>query len=244
MVLEDVTKGADLLVECAAVADPELLRHRDLHALHVLCVPDRLQKSVGKSEIQDVLHRLLAKEMIDAKKSRIGKRFVEHCIESPGRSEVTTEWLFHDHTAVRGAPCTRQTGRDRSKQLRWDREIEQRPLGGPERLHQTLERSQLTVVDCHVHEPCGQLAKGLLVHASMGADALSGPSPKLLGRPVRLGNAHDWYIQAAVKGHCLQSRKYLLVREITGRAEQHQGIRVRFRHDHSRAYSHRGMRWR
>src|SRR5579859_3006868 len=244
MVLEDITKGADLLVERAAVADSELLRHRDLHALHVLCVPDRLQKRVGESEIQDVLHGLLAEEMVDAKDSRIGKRLVEYRIESSGGSEVTTERLFHDHAAMRGASGAGQAGRDRAKQLRWDREIEQRPLGRPQRPYQTIEGCRLTVVARHVREPCDQLSKCLFVHAAMRGDALSRPSPKLFGRPVGHGDAHDGDIQAAMTHHCLQSGKDLLVREITGRPEQHQGIRVRFRHDRSKAYRGQGLPWR
>ena len=46
MILDHVADGAGLLVESAAALHAEALRHRDLHALDVLAVPDRLQERV------------------------------------------------------------------------------------------------------------------------------------------------------------------------------------------------------
>src|SRR5579864_8449019 len=98
MILEDVSNGADALVETAAAAHAECFRHGDLRALDVLGIPDGLQKRVGEPEIQEVLDRLFAEEMIDAVDGRLGKGLVEGRVESLGRRQVTTEWFFHNDT--------------------------------------------------------------------------------------------------------------------------------------------------
>ena len=120
MILEDIPNGTNFLVEAAAAAHAELFRHRDLHALDVLRVPDRFQKRVGEPEVEDVLHRLLAQEMIDAVDRRLGKRFVEHRVQRFRRGEVSTERLFHDHAALRGDAGLSKTRRDGAKQARWE----------------------------------------------------------------------------------------------------------------------------
>jgi hypothetical protein len=101
MILEDVPNGADFLVEAAASAYAERFGHRDLHAVDVLCVPDRLPKRIGEREVQEILYRLLAEEMIDAVDGRLGKRFVEGCVEGLRGREVRPEWFFHDHASLR-----------------------------------------------------------------------------------------------------------------------------------------------
>jgi hypothetical protein len=58
VVLDHVTDRACLLVEAAAPLDAEALRHRDLHALDVVAVPDRLDERVREAEEEEVLHRL------------------------------------------------------------------------------------------------------------------------------------------------------------------------------------------
>ena len=50
VVLDDVADGARLLVELAAPLHTERLGHRDLHALDVVLVPDRLEEGVGEPE--------------------------------------------------------------------------------------------------------------------------------------------------------------------------------------------------
>src|SRR6476646_7839279 len=43
------------VVEAAAVADPELLLHRDLHVIDVIAVPDRLEHAVREAQHENVL---------------------------------------------------------------------------------------------------------------------------------------------------------------------------------------------
>ena len=77
MILDHIADGAGFLVEFAAAADVEVLRHRDLHAADVVAIPDRLEKRVGEARIENVLHRLLAQVMIDAEDRLFGKVLVQ-----------------------------------------------------------------------------------------------------------------------------------------------------------------------
>ena len=96
MILDDVADDAGLLVEGAAALDAERLGHRDVHALDVLPVPDRLEKRVGEPEVQDVLHRFLAQVVIDSEDRVFGKRAMERRVERAGRLEVAPERLLDD----------------------------------------------------------------------------------------------------------------------------------------------------
>src|SRR5690606_40607755 len=64
-------------LETPATLDAERLRHRQLYARDVPVVPDRLEEAVREAEVDQVLHRLLAEEMIDAEDARL----VEHLRE-------------------------------------------------------------------------------------------------------------------------------------------------------------------
>ena len=59
-------KRAGLIVVAAALLHADRFRHRDLHVIDVAAVPDRLEDSVGKTERQNVLHRLFAQVVVDA----------------------------------------------------------------------------------------------------------------------------------------------------------------------------------
>ncbi len=103
MILEDVSEGAHLFVEAAASADAEGLGHRDLHAGDVSSVPDRFEECVGEAEVEQVLHRLLAQEVVDAINRVLGKRLVQGGVEGLRRREVAAERLLHDQSRPRGA---------------------------------------------------------------------------------------------------------------------------------------------
>ena len=79
MVLQDVADRARLLVELAAALDPEALRHRDLHALDEVPVPDRLEERVAEAKVEEVLHRLLAEVVIDPEDRRLGEDVEQAC---------------------------------------------------------------------------------------------------------------------------------------------------------------------
>ena len=65
MVDHDVAQRSDGVVEVAAILHPEVLRHRDLDALEVVPVPDRLQHRVREPEVEDLLEAHLSEEVVD-----------------------------------------------------------------------------------------------------------------------------------------------------------------------------------
>ena len=73
MVLDHIANGAGLIVESAATLHAEILRHRDLHALDVIAIPEWLHERVGESEDDHVVHRPLAEIVVDAKDRGFGE---------------------------------------------------------------------------------------------------------------------------------------------------------------------------
>src|SRR5262249_59687077 len=87
MILYDVAYGARLVVEGTTVAHAEVLGHGDLHALHVVAVPDGLQEGVGEAEVDQVLHRLLAEVVVDAEDGALREGARQDAVEGVRRGE-------------------------------------------------------------------------------------------------------------------------------------------------------------
>ena len=94
---DDVAQRADRVVEVAAVLDPEALGHRDLHALEVVPVPDRLEHRVGEPEVEELLEAHLPEEVVDPVDLRLVEVLVELGGERPRRGLVVAERLLDDH---------------------------------------------------------------------------------------------------------------------------------------------------
>jgi hypothetical protein len=62
-----VAIGAGRFVETGTFAKPQRFGDVDLHVVDEHAVPDRLEESVREAERKDVLRRLFAQEMVDAK---------------------------------------------------------------------------------------------------------------------------------------------------------------------------------
>src|SRR5262245_23922136 len=124
MVLHDVADGAGLLVEAAAALYAEVLRHRDLHALDVLAVPERLEQRVREAEEHHVSHRPLAEVVIDAKDVLLVESVEQDAVQRLRRSEIAAKRLLDEHPrTARRATCLRQTFDDLTEQSRRYREI-------------------------------------------------------------------------------------------------------------------------
>src|SRR5258707_6318575 len=65
MVLDHVADGARLIVKNASSLDPEILRHGDLYAFHIVTVPKGLQDRVGETEEDHVVDRSFSEIMIN-----------------------------------------------------------------------------------------------------------------------------------------------------------------------------------
>ena len=80
MVLQDVPDGSGLIIKLAPVLDPEVFRHGDLNTAHIVAVPDGLENGIGKAGIEDILHRLFAQIMVNAKNGLFGKILVQQVV--------------------------------------------------------------------------------------------------------------------------------------------------------------------
>src|SRR4030095_10162391 len=58
MILNHVAKRAGLLVESAAALHAEVLRHRQLHTLDMVAIPEGLEDAVGEAEEHHAVDRL------------------------------------------------------------------------------------------------------------------------------------------------------------------------------------------
>ena len=102
MVLQHVAQRAGAVVVIGTVLDADRLGHGDLHMVDEVAVPQGLDQRVGKTEHQQVLHRLLAEKVIDAVDLLLVEMLVQQAIEHLRRFEVFAKGLF-DHDAVQPA---------------------------------------------------------------------------------------------------------------------------------------------
>ena len=84
------------LIEVGTLFNSERLRNVDLNVVDEVAIPDWLEESVGKSEREDVLSRLLAEEVINPEDLLLGEDFMELRIQCNRRFEVHSERLLHD----------------------------------------------------------------------------------------------------------------------------------------------------
>ena len=94
MVLHDVADRADGIVELRAAFDAEALRHRDLDVRDAVLRERGLEERIRRAEVDDVLHRLFAEEVIDAEERVLGEHLVERGGELLRRREVVAERLL------------------------------------------------------------------------------------------------------------------------------------------------------
>ena len=93
MILRHVTVGAGRVIEAAAILNAEILGKRDLDAAHMVAVPYRLKYRIRESRVEQVLHRLLSQEVIDAEDVLLGEVFPQHLVQLGRRCAIVTERL-------------------------------------------------------------------------------------------------------------------------------------------------------
>jgi hypothetical protein len=100
-ILDHVAQRACLLEVSPAPGDAVRLRDRDLHVIDRLAAPRPLDHRVREPEDQDVLDRLLAHVMVDAKDSRLVEHLADDPSELAGARQVAPYRLLkHDARAV------------------------------------------------------------------------------------------------------------------------------------------------
>ena len=101
MVLDHVTQRTGLVIIVRAALKAEILGHCDLDMVNIIARPEGLEQHVGKPQDHQVLHRLLAEVMVDAKDLALSEHSPDTVIDFAGGFEVSADRLFeHD-------PCLR-----------------------------------------------------------------------------------------------------------------------------------------
>src|SRR5205823_5968928 len=103
MVLNHVANRSRLFVKATAPLHTETLGQRDLHAANVGSIPDRLEKQIGEARVKNVMHRLLAEKVIDAKNRRLAEDAVQDGVELARRGGIAAERFFDHHPRMLGA---------------------------------------------------------------------------------------------------------------------------------------------
>jgi hypothetical protein len=225
VVPDDVADRSRLLVEGAAALHPEALRHGDLHRLHEVAVPDRLEERVGEAEEDQVLYGVLSEVVVDAENGGFVEAGVEDAIQRAGRGEIAPEGFLHDDASSLGASEPYELLHDLFEEGRRDGQV----VGGAARraqlAAQRLERPRVRVVPVHVAEEPQELREGVPVEAAVLRHALPGPLPELLQAPTRLRDPDHRHVETPVPDQPLHRGEDLLVGEIARRSQENQRVR-------------------
>ena len=91
----------------------------DGHVIHIAPVPDWLEQRIGKTECEEVLHRLFAQVMVDAEDLGFLKAAGECAVQRQGRLQVIPNRFLDDDSRPFPVGCQAgivQEGRDFAKQ--------------------------------------------------------------------------------------------------------------------------------
>ena len=226
VVLHDVADRARLLVELAAARDAEALGHRDLHAAHVVAVPDRLEERVAEAEEQQVLHRFLAQVVIDAEDRGLVEDAVQGAVQLARGREVAAERLLEDDPRAARAARLRQPlddgsgrGSAESRDSEWGAARRRAPASAgrtsPGRSSRPRRSAAATTsfanAAASTPPPCSRHARAR-------------PLAELLQAPARARDADHRHVEVAAADHRLERGEDLLVGEVARRAEEDERI--------------------
>ena len=96
MVLHHVAQRAGSVVVTGALLQAHGFGHGDLHVVHVVGIPQRLEQDVGEAQRHQVLHRLLAQVVVDAEDLAFRERAADRVIDHRGTGGVLAD-RFLDH---------------------------------------------------------------------------------------------------------------------------------------------------
>ncbi len=184
MVLEHVAQGPRVVVIRGPRAHALRLRHGDLHVVDVLVIPHRLKNRVGKAQNHQVLHRLLAQVVVDAKDLPLIEVLPQLLVELLRALQVRAERFFNDQARPAALPAAfPPPAQPRLIKLRghlgelfgWRGEIKQevlRHLPVFAQLLQPLAKRQkvllVVVAAALIKQPRGEFIPGLLVPLAVG----------------------------------------------------------------------------
>src|SRR6202034_4253421 len=99
VILDHVAQRAGFLVIRAAAFHPDGFRRGDLHVVHIIPTPQRLEDAVAEAKREDVLYGLLAEIMVDAVDLGFVEDFMQLRAQLLSAGQVVPERLFHYNAA-------------------------------------------------------------------------------------------------------------------------------------------------
>src|SRR6185312_4793091 len=128
MVLKDIAERAGLFVKRAPPFNPQALSNGELDVVDGIAVPYTFEHRVAEAEYEDVLDRLLAKVVVDAKDMGFVEELMD-CVRKCYRAaKVVPERLFHDEMRPIDQSRLREPFDRRPERRRRHREVHE-PVG-------------------------------------------------------------------------------------------------------------------
>jgi hypothetical protein len=207
-------------------------------------VPRRLEQAVGEPQGQDVLHRLLAEEVVDPEDLRLLEGVAEHDVQRPRGGEVGAERLLRDQSGSVDQVVLGEHldggghGRRRDRQVQQAAYVgqqaagllEQPVLGLP---HGLGERRTVVGRRRDERDPLQQRAGDLVVDlldelveggADLAAELLVGA-----GGAASAADHLEVLRESPGRGQPVETGEQLAGREVAGRAEEDQHVRGQVR---------------
>jgi hypothetical protein len=225
------------IVEAAAPADRQCLRHVDLHVVDVLAVPDRLEQPVREPQRQDVLRRLLPEEVVDAKHLILAEHGVHLSVQPAGAREVRPERLLHDHPGALHHPRLTKAPHHALRRLRGHAEVvkaTRRASQFPVRLRNRGREPGGSRAGRHEPQAPGERLPLGQLHGTP-AELLArfaGEVPKAVVADLFQRRPHDAVLRHQAGAAKVQEpRQELAPRQVAARPEQHDDVRLQGRDD-------------
>ncbi len=184
MIGHHIAKRASRLIEGPTALHADRFRHGHLDMVDAVAVPDRFEHSIGEAQRHDVLHRLLAEEVVDPEDLIFAECPQNTGVQRARRLQVVAEgFLEHDAPPVAGLAvfANRLLNQSRLVELldRWaeellgDGKVEDDVALGPLGLLRLRERSAQFIVELglaqialHIIHLVGEAAPSLLVNTA------------------------------------------------------------------------------
>ena len=215
------------VVEPAAVGDVERLGHRDLDALHVGPVEQRLDHRVGEPDEEHVLHRVEGQPVVDPEDRVFGEVLVHGVVELPRAGQVGTERLLHHDPGVLGPAGRGDSLRDPAEQRGRHLQVEQDLGAGADLVRHRLVGGVVVEVPVDVAQQPEHLlgGRGLGVHVVQHQRGLRVVA-ELLQPPAALRHPDDRHVEHAPVDQADQRREGLDLGQVTGGAEDHERVNL------------------
>ena len=97
VILKHVAQLPGLLVISGAMLHAERLRHRDLHVVNILPIPNRLENRVRKAEHQNILHRHFAEIVVNPINLRLSQRARQFRVQRHRAFQIAAKRFFDNH---------------------------------------------------------------------------------------------------------------------------------------------------